>query len=200
LTAILVIAACGADNGEENDVENRVVEIPACTATDDQLQSGATLDGFAGTYQLTMVATAGENSGQQVEGRLELVANEGSMRQFTRPGGATDPATTVPLYGTTDIAVEDVGALRLGDLGSRDPLSPGALVLESRRETGDGEALTITLRLGSLSNRRDRTLFDGGFTAFDVHSVTENGFWGEWASGARGRDAEGYFCAFRIGG
>jgi hypothetical protein len=200
LTAVLVIAACGGDGGEQSNDESQVVEIPACVPTDAQLEAGATLDGRAGAYQLTLVATGGEQAGQRVEGRLELVPNEGTMRQFARPGGTADPATLVPLHGSTDIAVEEVGALRLGDLGSRDPMSPGALVLETRRETEDGEALSIFVRLGSLANRRDRTLFDGGFTALDVHAVAEIGFAGEWASGVRGRDAEGYFCAWRVGG
>jgi hypothetical protein len=196
----LAAAACGGDGGEQSNEESQAVEIPACTATDAQLDAGVTLDGRAGAYQLTLVATEGEHAGQRVEGRLELVPNDGTLRQFARPGGAADPATLVPLHGSTDIAVEEVGALRLGDLGSRDPMSPGALVLETRRETEDGEVPSITLRLGSLANRRDRVLFDGGFTALYVHSAAESGFTGEWASGARGRDAEGYFCAFRLVG
>ena len=98
---------------------------------------------------------------------------------------------TSPLFGTTDINVEAVGAVRVGDLSSRNPASPGVLVIES--ETGTSPS--ILLRLGSDANRRDLVRFDGGYAVLRVVEITAESFSGTWSSGARGPDSEGFFCA-----
>jgi hypothetical protein len=53
------------------------------------------------------------------------------------------------------------------------------------------------LRLGSLANQLDLVRFDGGYTALHVRWVAPGGFGGDWSSGVRGPEAEGYFCAAR---
>ena len=85
--------------------------------------------------------------------------------------------------------VEPVGALRPGDLSSRDPEAPGVLVLQE-----DGRLL---LRLGSEANRRGVLRFDGGYTVLRVARATAAGFAGTWSSGLLDVQAAGEFCARR---
>lgn len=169
------------------------VSESACTPVEGGLHRGATADGLGGEYDLTLVATKGDRAGERAVGRLALRPHEGDMRTVTDPSGRPVPNTTSPLYGTTDVALDLVGALELGDTESMDPASPGVAVIQ---RTGD--STSITVRLGSVANRRDITRFDGGFTALYVKAIDGNRFAGDWASGRRGREAEGYFCAVRV--
>lgn len=145
---------------------------------------------LAGTYQLTLVATAGDSAGAEVEGRLWLEPNPPDLRSLPAPGDATGGAAVAPLYGATDIQVERTGGLRLGDLASRDPMQPGVLVV--------GQRGRIILRLGSEGNRRGLLRFDGGYFALRVHRADSAGFSGDWASGTLETAAEGHFCARRV--
>ena len=105
---------------------------------------------------------------------------------------------SVPLHGWAAIDLQSVGSLEIGDLGSRDPLSPGVLVLEQR--PAFAAAVAITLRLGSIANRRTgETAVDGGFTALHVTRVEDSGsFSGTWVSGIHARRVEGHFCAVPV--
>ena len=144
--------------------------------------SGASLSGMAGAYHLTL-----ESSGTpptSSEGTLTLETLPDTLQEM---GGAR-----TPLGGSTDVDVEAVGALRLGDLGSDDPAAPGVLVIET-----DGPS--IILRLGSEPNRRDQVAFDGGYTVLTVHQIGADGFDGSWRSGSGVVVNEGYFCARGIG-
>lgn len=144
---------------------------------------------LAGNYRLKLVATEGAKAAQSAEGTLGLQPYEGSLRVVTI-GGIRDTAASYVHYGSTDVDLEAVGAVRLGDLGSLDPLRPGVAVIERKG--------TVTLRLGSDANRRDVARFDGGFTALQVGEVLRDGFTGSWRSGVGiQRSSAGYFCAVR---
>jgi hypothetical protein len=126
-----------------------------------------------------------------VEGSLVLLTQVEPFRQFEGSAGGSIPGVTSPLFGSTDVNVEAVGAVRVGSLSSQDPTSPGVLVIES--ETGTSPS--ILLRLGSDANRRDLVRFDGGYAVLRVVEITAESFSGTWSSGTRGQDSEGFFCA-----
>ena len=106
-----------------------------------------------------------------------------------------EPGVIVPLYGTTTVALDRVGAVKLGDLESADPMKPGVMVMEHRAE--QNSLPDIVLRFGSFANQRDITRFDGGFTALRVKWIQAGNFGGTWESGVTGPEAKGYFCAVR---
>jgi hypothetical protein len=115
----------------------------------------------------------------------------GSTAWFAGSAGGSIPGVTSPLFGSTDVNVEGVGAVRVGSLSSEEPDSPGVLVIES--DTGAGQSILV--RLGSDANRRDLVRFDGGYAVLNVVEITTESFGGTWSSGARGPDSEGFFCA-----
>ncbi len=165
--------------------------VPWCVEQEGQLSGAASADGMAGEYALTLVAT----TGARVEGRLTLLRTDSESLQFIGVNGSPDLSTVVPAYGTAEIALEKVGAVRLGDLSSRDVAKPGVAVLQTT--AAGGGAPSIVVRIGSLANDRRIVRFDGGFTALYVAKIDSSGFVGGWRSGVRGTAAEGYFCAFR---
>lgn len=149
-------------------------------------------EALAGNYRLKLVATAGSRAGEAAEGTLGLQPYEGSLRAVTI-GGIRDTAASYVHFGSTDVDLEAVGAVRLGHLGSLDPTRPGVVMVERKG--------SITLRLGSEANRRDVVRFDGGFTALRVGGTTQDGFTGSWSSGVGiQRSSAGYFCAVRMAG
>lgn len=151
---------------------------------------GYDAEDLAGEYVLTLVATGGAAAGGSTTGRLWLYPNDPDMRSLPAPAGGVRPDATAPLYGAADVDVEPVGAVRLGELMSRDPEMPGVLVVEQ----DDG----IVLRLGSEANRRGLIRFDGGYFALRVRRMTDTDFAGSWASGVTGPEARGHFCARAI--
>ena len=171
---------------------------PACGLPTGPWPAEASMEGWgAGEYRLTMVEQVdGAPDGAQTrttEGSLLLFNQIDTLRVFTGGAGDPIPGVTSPLFGTTDVNVEAVGAVRVGNLSSRNPASPGVLVIES--ETGASPS--ILLRLGSDANRRDLVRFDGGYTVLTVVEVGVESFSGIWSSGVRGPDSEGFFCATR---
>jgi hypothetical protein len=100
----------------------------------------------ATSYDVQLIATG---TSRQVMGTLELSRQRDSLVDM---GGGS----RMPLIGSAAIHVEHVGALRLGDLGSRDPRRPGVVVLEQ----GGAAALDVMLRFGSEANERGRVRFD----------------------------------------
>ena len=172
---------------------------PTCVLPDGPLPADASLEGRAGQYRLTMVEEVdGAPNGAQtrtVEGSLLLFDQLDTLHEFTGGAGGPVPGVTSPLYGSTDVNLEAVGAVRVGSLSSEDPASPGVLVIES--ETGLSPS--ILLRLGADANRRTLLRFDGGYTVLTVIEVGEESFGGIWSSGVRGPDSEGFFCATQSG-
>jgi hypothetical protein len=64
---------------------------------------------------------------------VSLRSQEKSLRRVDRPGPAT---VIVPVVGSTDLSAEDVGAVRMGELGSADPRQPGVSIWVSRSADG----------------------------------------------------------------
>ena len=153
--------------------------------------------GMAGEYTLTLVASTGPKSGNSTSGTMWLLPTDSAHRHPVSAIGVTPEGVVIPYFGAVEIGLEDVGALRIGDVSSRDPDEPGVLWLEQRLEPSEG-AVSITLRLGSLANRRGVQEFDGSFTALHVHEVSPDSFAGTWTSGSMGKQTTGYFCASRL--
>lgn len=158
----------------------------------------AALHNLDGRYRLTMVAETGLEAGTTRSGFLTLESYAGRWRRMTGPGGIPMPDVETPYFGSTDIDLEGLGALQLGETGSIDSLQPGVLVIERTAADGDAPA-SVTLRMGSLINHRQATPFDGGYTALRASRITAESLAGRWSSGAQVEQATGRFCAARVG-
>ena len=203
MIALLLFAACSRADGDrplldgESAAEGGRAAAgegapPApCVPPEGPLAADASLEGRAGEYRLTMVEEVDGSPLRTATGSLVLLTQVESLRRFAGSAGSSIPGVTSPLFGSTDVNVEGVGAIRVGNLSSEDPAAPGVLVIES--ETGTGPS--ILLRFGSDANRRNLVRFDGGYTVLTVVDITEETFNGTWSSGARGPEAGGFFCA-----
>ena len=165
----------------------------ACAAPADSLGPGASLDGWMGEYSLRLVGQASAGATRSVHGELVLHEQPAGLRHFSGSGGDPIPGVLIPLFGTTDVDVEAVGAVRVGDLSSADPAAPGVLVIED----DSGRRPNILLRFGSEANRQDVVRFDGGFMVLEVRELRDDGFRGTWNSGVAGVQTRGHFCAER---
>ena len=162
------------------------------------LGANAQAESLAGSYRVTLVGTSADYSDRQIQGMLELHPQDSAFQSIALPGGVPVSGAHMPLYGALDAAIEDVGGMRLGRADLLDPAQPGVAVLEQVTQNVTGSVRSITMRVGSDANNRDLVRFDGGFMALYVQDVTPEGFGGTWASGVRGPEHEGYFCAFRV--
>ncbi len=189
LVAVLLLAGCARQSEDSS-----VAQAPACRQRTGPLSADAAAASLAGSYHLTVIATAGDSSGRRVEGQLTLELND-SVHTVVVSAGVPNPNVTTPLFGWTDAVGRAVGAVNTGSLRATDPEAPGVLVLESRAG-GGGATPEIILRLGEYSNRRDRVLFDGGYTVLRVSWIADGAFGGSWESAAMNYgSAGGYFCA-----
>jgi hypothetical protein len=161
-----------------------------CEAPSDSLTAVTTLGKAQGHYRLTMAATAGKQKGARVDGRLRLAPNDARHLFRSRLGGTRDTVTRYPLYGSADIDLGAVDAVKPGELSSFNPDLPGVLAIETPK--------SVMLRLGTESNRPGVVRFDGGYTVLRVQRVQGDGFDGTWNSGASMPVAGGYFCAVRM--
>lgn len=180
------LACAGRGRSGAAAVECRPVEGPFTTS--------APWDSLAGSWQLTLVAGSGPMAGHREEGALLLQAQDTALRRVDRPGATT---VTVPVIGTTDIALEQVGAVRMGDVRSTDPLQPGVAIWVSRAPDGNVSAV---MRIGQEAIRSNLLRFDGGYTALFLRQVSVNAIRGGWASGVSTEAVNGYFCAARVAG
>ena len=184
--ALAATTACGGCS----HVRSASPDAACQRVPDARLPADASTDPMRGDFVLTMVATSGAHAGRAVTGRLSLVPQDSALQAVER--------ATQPLRGTAAIALEAVGAERLGDLASAAPDAPGIAVYEQRAADG---APTLVIRLGSESNARGPQAMDAGHTAAYVRQITPDGFAGGWSSTAGSvfppRGAEGYFCAVR---
>jgi hypothetical protein len=137
---------------------------------------------LGGTYRLRLVATEGSKEGQAVEGTLRLQPYDRALRTVTIRG-IRDTAASYVLYGSADLDLDRIGAVRPGDPASDDPMRPGVVVIERKG--------TVVLRLGSEANRRDVARFDGGYTALRVRELAGDRFRGTWASGVQAQRSAG---------
>ena len=183
--ALLMVAGCA-----RADPDRLPTLAPTCVRPEGPLSADASLEGRAGEYHLTMVEEVDGTPNRTAQGSLVLLNQVEAFRQFSGGAGGTIPGVTSPLFGSTDVNVEAVGAVLIGSLSTDDPASPGVLVIES--ETGGSPS--ILLRFGSDANRRTLVRFDGGYTVLTVVEITAESFSGTWSSGAGGPDSEGFFC------
>lgn len=164
-----------------------------CRAVEGRITADAPWDSLTGDWRLTMVASAGPMAGRQAEGTMTLQVRDPGVRRMDVPGTTV---VTVPAIGSTDIALEQVGAVRIGNLQSSDPMQPGLGIWVS--EGTDG-GVSAVLRIGQEALRTDIVRFDGGYTALYLRQVTGETIRGGWASGVRSQEASGHFCAVRKG-
>jgi hypothetical protein len=182
LAAAVVTAACAtAQTGRGT---------AGCREVGGRLPAGASTADMRGAFRLTLVATTGAAAGRSVVGHLTLQPQDSALVQLER--------STQPLRGGTDIDVEAVGAVRMGDLAAAGASAPGVAVYEQRN---GGGAPTVVVRLGSASNARGAQPFDAAHTTLFVRRIGRDGFAGGWTSSAGStfppRRAAGYFCAVR---
>jgi hypothetical protein len=185
----LILAALMACHKPQAEQQVSVEQKP-CESPPDDLPRVTSLGQAEGHYQLRMTATAGKNKGTAVDGRLRLAPNDASHLYRSQLGGVRDTVTRYPFYGSAEIDLAAVDAVQPGELTSFDPDLPGVLAIESPN--------SVMLRLGTESNRAGVVRFDGGYTVLRVRRVHDDGFDGQWNSGAAMPVAGGYFCAVRM--
>lgn len=166
----------------------------ACRPVEGPFVASTPWDSLAGSWRLTLVAGSGSMNGRSVEGALTLQALDSALRRVDRPGPTI---VTVPIIGASDIALEDVGAVRLGDVRSTDPLQPGVAIWAS---LGPDSSVSAVMRIGQEAIRSNLVKFDGGYTALFLRQVSVNAMRGGWASGVATEAVSGYFCAERVAG
>ena len=189
---LLALAACAGRRQE-----GAAAAVSSCEPIEGPLPADVSTAPMAGAFRLTMVAITGDSVGRVAGGRLELRANDSSLVGVRYPGLGDFPDVTSPYYGSTDVPLGRVGAFQPDGIDSADPLAPGVLVLDRRPRD---DAPRITLRFGTLANRRDANpLFDGGYTALRVSWIADTAFGGNWESAVPNRlHSGGYFCAYRM--
>src|SRR4051812_8025506 len=171
LTLALVIGSSGcAPTIRRHDPSgSHGVAATPCVAADGTTRSRAVTGQLVGDYRLTMVATSGARTGRSTIGTLFL---DGHL-------------------GHASIALESVGAMAAGDIGSRDPTKPGVLLIRPPNDS----AASPMLRFGADANRTDLRPFDGAYLVLVVDATTAAGFSGRWRSGVGTTQSGGYFCA-----
>jgi hypothetical protein len=164
-----------------------------CAPVAGDLPAGARAQELAGDFTLSLVATSGPVPGRSTAGRLRL-------RAFgaTPPPVPVTPGARYPLFGGTDVAIAEVGAIAPGDVVRDNPAAPGVLVIEWDRQ-GPPAGTEITVRLGADANQGDRLRFDGTSMALQVTSIAPRRFAGRWQSSGGELRAGGHFCAERVG-
>lgn len=191
--ALLLITALAGCRHHRTD---SAAAAAACEPSMSQLPAEMDLQQLNGTFAVTFVATEGSKAGQIVRGRLVLRAQDQSLVRV--PNADSNTVVTQPVIGVLDLAVDDLGATRMGDLMATDAARPGVGVYVSSRR--GGPVTGVIARVGSGSNVRGQMVFDGGYFTLYVGRVGSNGAWGGWASspGTGGMvtpDARGHFCA-----
>jgi hypothetical protein len=134
-----------------------------------------------------------------VRGGLKLWAPPDSFRYIRQFDGKRNPYLTIPLIGSTDLQLQEVGAVEDGSWDARAPEAPGVAVQE-HHATYQGQSFTeITVKLGADGNRRGVMRFDGPYNALYVDRIDSSGFYGRWHAslGYTTYKAEGFFCAFK---
>jgi len=171
----------------------------ACAPAAQQAPAEMDLAQLNGGYTVTFVATEGPKAGQTVSGRLMLRAQEPAL--VSVPYADSNTVVNQPVIGTLDVATDDIGAIRMGDLMATDAALPGVGVYVASRR--GGPITGVVARVGSGSNARGLMAFDGGYFTLFVGRVGPGGIWGGWASSTGTTvtsDARGHFCAEKLPG
>ena len=178
---------------------HRVAPMTAesCQPAPPQGAPNMNLEQLPGTYAVIFVATGGPQTGQTVTGRMVLRPQDPAMVAIGHPD--TSVMVSQPTIGQLDLALEDVGATRMGDPMAANDTMPGVGFYVTRLRNGD--VTGVVARVGSGSNARGMMLFDGGYFALYVRNIATDRIDGGWASapgGIVGQEARGHFCAIRI--
>lgn len=190
LAPALVLGTALALSGATCAGRGRAPAAVPCEPVEGELAAGAQAEPLEGEFRLALVAVSGPRAGSSVAGMLRLHAFG------TRPAPVPAAAgVSHPLYGATDVRLDQVGAAAHGDATRDDPAAPGVLAIEWQR-SGPPARNEITLRLGADANHGDQVRFDGAHMALFVKSLSPERFTGRWRSGGD-QQAEGYFCAER---
>jgi len=144
-----------------------------------------------GAHRLVLEAVRGPRAGQVAEAEVRLVPFP--IEEIDAPAWADGPDVRIAFYGGTDLRPAEVGAVADGSRSSMDPKEAGVLVVQQRVAAG----WSITIRLGSGSNRFERPAIEGPYMALTVTEVCEGAFSGTWASGRLSEEASGTFVAER---
>jgi len=179
---VLALAAWGPAGCPGRAPAPAAADAP-CAAVEGSLPAGARFDELAGEYRLTLVATRGPRSGSSATGTLRLRRNDGGA-------GAPTEGVRYPLYGAAQLALDSVGAVAPGNVGSMEAARPGVLAIEQRG--------TLTLRFGADANGSGPPRFDGSHLALFPAALSADRFAGRWDSGTAERRSGGYFCAVRV--
>jgi hypothetical protein len=185
LALVTIVVACSGSGPPHSAAERA-----PCRPVEGKLAANTPWDGLAGSWRLTMVSATGSDAGHSVSGTMTLRIQDSTRRAIVRPGSTR---VTVPLIGSADIALERVGAVRIGDIGSTESLKPGLAIWVSQSDSG----VSAVLRIGQEEIPSDLIRFDGGFTALFLRQVSATSMRGGWASGVAPGQAGGYFCAER---
>jgi hypothetical protein len=180
-----VLFAMSCSSGHAGDAEPK-----PCAPIEADLSTDVGAELLEGEFRIRFVAPSASGTERVATGTMKLFPNEASPR-------AGDTTYAYPFFGTLDANLADVGATAPGDIGSLDPMQPGVLVIQRLADSPPRPG-RLLLRLGSLANRRDVTRFDGGYTALRVRELNDDGFAGNWESGAPMPTARGHFCATRV--
>ncbi len=183
LWGTLLIAGSAACGGSRPDEIPTAEVLPACAPVSGRVEESETMAYMAGRYRLSLIQDGGR---AQAFGVLDLEQTPDEFRDWG--------ASVATLSGSASIDLTEAGAWTLEGLDRQDPAGPGVLVLEAPGSAGP----SITLRFGSVANRRDNTPFDGAATALNILLIEGNRFAGSWQSSLGVERVEGYFCAERL--
>lgn len=179
---------------------NRTVSAATMACDPREAQNAADMDlGLLnGGFEVKFVATAGQRAGQVATGRLWLRPQDAGLVRLT----SADPNVVVsqPTIGRLDLALDSIGAVRMGDPMSDSINTPGVGLYVT--QLAGGGVTGVVARVGSGSNVRGQMLFDGGYFTLHVRRVGPDGIFGSWTSspGSGGMvttDPAGHFCAVR---
>ena len=163
-----------------------------CRPSTGRLAANAAWDSLPGVWRLTLVASFGSMIGRSVQGEMILQRQDSVQRRVERPGPTV---VTVPVIGAADIALEDVGARRIGDLHSLEPARPGLAIWVSRGVDG---GISAVLRIGQEEIHPTLMQIEGAYTVLYLREVSSDAMRGGWASGVMQEEAHGHFCAERV--
>ena len=172
VTLVLVGNACAASVPHDPPIADDATARP-CIAVDSTTPPPALSGQLAGNFRLTMIAASGARKGRLAIGSLTLDGHAGHAA----------------------IALDSVGAVAAGDIGSRDPSRPGVLLIGAPNDSSDAKPM---LRFGANANRTDIRAFDSAYLILIVDVATASGFSGHWRSGVATAQSSGYYCADRV--
>ena len=166
----------------------------ACTPVDAAAPITFDLEGLPGEYNVTFVATQGVRAGEKVDGKMTLRRQDAGLVRVEHAD--TTVIVLQPTIGQLDLALDSVGATRMGDPMSANDSMPGVGFYVTQLR--GGAVTAVVARVGSGSNARGMMLFDGGYFSLFVKQAGNGLIGGDWRSGAGGMgtpEARGHFCA-----